>query len=453
MFHFEVVSPESESNEIIKKVHDGLDQGLIPPELFYNEDIFRAEMERIFATTWVCVAHETEIPNSGDYVLRKLGLDTVIVTRDEGGGINVLLNHCRHRGSEVCHEDSGNTKHFKCPYHGWLYNLKGEFSGAPHFADAYGTGFDKKAWGLKKAPRVESLHGFVFVSLTADIKPLREHLGGAAWAWDALFGLHPKGVRVIAAPERFRVKADWKSGAENFAGDAYHVSTAHLSAGLSEFIPDVRQVSTIARGYDFDNGNSFIGHEISLWGPDFEYWGYPKEVRDQFDFSGLDDVQKEMIRRHPPTVGTLFPNLSILRFPQPARPGGRPYPFTNIRQWQPVSPGIMELWTWEVEYAFLDEPTTQESYLAGQFGFGSGGIFEQDDTAVWEGIAKAANSPWNRKEKVMFNLQQQRVPPESDWAGPGKFYRTIYGEYLQEAFWRRWLADMGYRANEVRGGE
>jgi phenylpropionate dioxygenase-like ring-hydroxylating dioxygenase large terminal subunit len=445
MYKFNPVSTGGQTRDLdalIGRVSTEIEQGLLPVDVFCDDAVFRAEMVRIFGKTWVFVAHETEIPKAGDFVLRKIGIDTVIVTRDAAGSVNVMLNHCRHRGTEVCHEDQGNTKHFKCPYHGWTYNLKGEFAGAPHFNEAYGTTLDKKAWGLKRAAQVDSVNGFVFACLSNETAPLREYLGDTVKVLDAIFGLHPRGMRVVAPPERFTVKADWKSGAENFCGDAYHVSTAHVSAGLSDFIPDVRQVSVIARALDMGEANSFIAHEITQWGPMFEYWAYPKEVVDQFDFSNIDPVMQELIKTSPPTIGTIFPNFSFLRFPQPAVAGGRPYPFTSIRMWQPVAPGVMELWNWQFEYDCVDEETTQMGYLAGVYGFGSGGIFEQDDTAVWEGIAKAANSPWNRRDGVQLHYQQQRVEPSADWKGPGEFYDNIYGERLQAGFWKRWVKEM-----------
>jgi phenylpropionate dioxygenase-like ring-hydroxylating dioxygenase large terminal subunit len=449
MYRFDVVSSETQQlDTLVARVSAGMDEGLLPVEVFCDDKVFRAEMERIFGRVWVFVAHESEIPSSGDYVLRKIGLDTVIVARDDEGKVGVMLNHCRHRGSVVCHEDAGNTRHFKCPYHGWTYNLKGEFAGAPHFAEAYGKTLDRKAWGLRRAPKVESIHGFVFACLSEETPALRQYLGDTVKVLDAIFGLHPKGMRAIAPPERFTVRADWKSGAENFCGDAYHVSTTHVSAGLSDFIPDVRQVSVIARALDMGNANSFIAHEITQWGPMFEYWAYPKEIVEQFDFSQVDPALRELVRKSPPTIGTIFPNFSYLRFPQPAVQGSRPYPFTSIRMWQPLAPGVMELWNWQFEYACVDDATTKESYLAGVYGFGSGGIFEQDDTSVWEGIARAAASPWNRKDGAMLNYQQQRVEPDAEWKGPGKFYRNIYGERLQEGFWRRWVKEM--RAGVVR---
>lgn len=451
MYKFSPVSSggaQDDLSQLIRQVQTDMDQGLLPVDVFCDDNVFRAEMTRIFGRVWVFVAHESEIPKNGDYVLRKIGIDTVIVARDETGQIGVMLNHCRHRGTEVCHEDMGNTKHFKCPYHGWAYNLKGEFAGAPHYAEAYGKPLDRKAWGLRRAPRVESLHGFIFACLSQDVAPLREYLGEAAQIFDAIFGLHPQGMKVIAPPERFTVRADWKSGAENFCGDAYHVSTAHVSAGLSEFIPDVRQVSVIARALDTGEANSFIAHEITQWGPMFENWGYPPEMVAQFDFSKIDPALRELIRKSPPTIGTIFPNFSYLRFPQPCAPGGRPFPFTSIRMWQPVAPGVMELWNWQFEWACADESIHRESYAGGVFGFGSGGIFEMDDTAVWEGIAKAASSPWNRSENTKLHYQQKRIEPNPEWQGPGEFYDNIYGERLQEGFWRRWVKEM--TAGEVR---
>ena len=163
-------------NGLFDRIEEALDQGLLPPDVFCDTRVFRAELERIFATTWVFMAHESEIPEPGDFVQRKLGLDSVVVVRDDDGNVNVLLNHCRHRGSEICHEDRGNAFAFKCPYHGWMYRNNGDWFGAPHLPDAYGNTLDAKEWALLKAPRVEAIHGFIFASLTEDIEPLRDYL-------------------------------------------------------------------------------------------------------------------------------------------------------------------------------------------------------------------------------------------------------------------------------------
>jgi phenylpropionate dioxygenase-like ring-hydroxylating dioxygenase large terminal subunit len=410
-------------------------------------------MDRIFTRSWVFVAHETEIPNPNDFVTRRIGLDRVIVTRSANGTINILLNHCRHRGTPVCLEDAGNASHFRCPYHGWTYKNNGEFFGAPDLTAAYGVRPDRTEWGLIKAPRVESIHGFIFACLSKDSADLREYLGGAGWMLDAVFGLHPDGLRALAPPERLVIRADWKSGAENFSGDTYHVATSHYSATLTGYFPgDVRENGAGAHGYLFDNGHSFVGHPLAEWfGPQFEYWGYPTELRKQMDFSHLNDVQREMIRSVPPTIGTIFPNFSFSRVPTSASPGELPRAYTDIRLWQPLEPGVMELWHWQMEYAFMPADYQRQSYIAGQFAFGAGGMIEQDDTVLWEGAARLAGSPWARRDDIPLNYKQKRSEPNRDWKGPGQHFTTTYGEYMQEGFWRRWLSDM--RATTGKGND
>ena len=73
-------------------------RGLVSRDVFVSNDIFRLEMERIFDRTWVFLAHETEVPAAGDFVSRNLGSAPVVVVRDSGGTVHVLLNSCRHRG-------------------------------------------------------------------------------------------------------------------------------------------------------------------------------------------------------------------------------------------------------------------------------------------------------------------------------------------------------------------
>ena len=441
-------------SDLCDRIEHNLNEGCMSVDPYQDDRVFRAEMERIFTRSWVFLAHETEIPDVGDFVTRRIGLDQVIVTRGSGGAINVLLNHCRHRGTPVCMEDAGNSSHFRCPYHGWVYKNNGEFVGAPELKAAYGDRPDRTEWGLKKAPRVESVHGFIFACLAAEGPSLNEYLGGARWMLDAIFDLHPDGLRVLAPPERFIIRADWKSGAENFSGDSYHVGTAHYSATLSGFAAgDLRNNGDKADGFLFDNGHSFVGHRLPTWfGPEFEYWGYPPELRKQMDFSRLDDVQRELIRTIPPTIGTIFPNFSLVRFPSPSAPGAYPSAYTDIRLWQPVEPGVMEMWHWQMEYAFMPEAYQRESYIAGQFGFGAGGMIEQDDTILWEGVARFARSPWARRDDIPLHFKQKRIPPDADWKGPGQHFTTTYGEYMQEGFWRRWLNDMRATGQEASHG-
>ena len=426
---------------LCQRVRDALDVGQLPVEVFNDEKLFKRETSALFTKAWIFVGHESEIANKNDFMLRKVGMDQVIVTRSGDGGINVLLNHCRHRGTELCHVDKGNSSHFRCPYHGWTYKNNGDFTGAPDMRAAYGGRLDPKEWGLLRAPQVDTIHGLIFCSLDADAPSLREYLGDAVQMMDAIFGLHPDGMKVLGPPERVLVQTDWKIGAENFGGDAYHVGTTHYSTTLTNFVPsDMRQTANNAIIYCLENGHNFIGHRLADWfGPMFKFWGYPQEMVDQFDLSNLSEAVVEMIRERPPTIGTIFPNFSLLRFPSSASMGSFPIPATVLRVWQPVKPGLMELWTWQIGFKCASDAFNQESYVSGQLSFGSAGMLEQDDTAVWEGIGKVGQSPWARSAQMELHYNQVKTPPDADWAGPGVFHPTAFGEHAQRAFWLRWL--------------
>src|SRR6185437_4439616 len=97
--------------------------------VYTDPQIFEMEMSRIFERVWIFMAHESQIPNPGDFVTSKIGRQPVIVTRDSAGKINVLFNRCPHRGSIVCREETGNTGKFACPYHGWTFRTDGSLGG------------------------------------------------------------------------------------------------------------------------------------------------------------------------------------------------------------------------------------------------------------------------------------------------------------------------------------
>ena len=99
--------------------------------LYTDPELFELEMDRIFHRTWVWVAHESELPRAGDFRTAYVGRQPVIVSRDRRGGINVLVNRCRHRGASLCEVPKGNANGFTCPYHAWSYALDGKLRGIP----------------------------------------------------------------------------------------------------------------------------------------------------------------------------------------------------------------------------------------------------------------------------------------------------------------------------------
>ena len=220
-----------ETYEVLREAKRALDEESKLLAKVYNEpSIFEMEAKKIFQKTWVFLAHETEIPWPGDYVLRRIIDDSFIVARDEDGQIHVLFNMCRHRGMQLCRADAGNTSHFRCPYHGYTYKNTGKLNGVPFQKEAYGPeGLDKDEWAMTPAPRVGVYEGMIFASLDPDVRPLEEHIGDMGWYLDFYLKKSRAGMEVVGPPQRWVMHADWKLASENFIGDGYHTQSTHMS--------------------------------------------------------------------------------------------------------------------------------------------------------------------------------------------------------------------------------
>ena len=104
-------------------------------------EVFDREMERIFTDGWVFVAHESELPQPGDYLTRRIGRQSVIVSRAKDGSLHVLSNRCTHRGNRICNAEAGNASSFRCPYHGWTFANDGRLAAVP-MKQGYADRFD-----------------------------------------------------------------------------------------------------------------------------------------------------------------------------------------------------------------------------------------------------------------------------------------------------------------------
>ncbi|MBT5457573.1 MAG: Rieske 2Fe-2S domain-containing protein [Rhodospirillaceae bacterium] len=156
------------------------ERGVVSRDVFVSQEIYQLELEQIFDKSWIYLAHETEIPETGDYVVRQLGSAPVIVVRLEDGTLRVLLNSCRHRGAKLCRADSGNSAGFVCPFHGWSYGRDGALI-TTGFDHHFPDNADFSKLGLVSAPRVESYKGLIFGCWNDGVSPLADYLGDIGW--------------------------------------------------------------------------------------------------------------------------------------------------------------------------------------------------------------------------------------------------------------------------------
>src|SRR5688500_14374243 len=186
-----------------------VENALVDRRIYFDEEIYRLEMEQIFARCWLFICHESQIPNPGDFFLNFMGEDRVIIVRNNEGGISVLVNSCRHRGNAVCRADEGHATSLMCTYHGWTYDLNGALVGVPGFKEVYHEELDRENWGLIRAAQVASYKGFVFATMDPDAPDLFEYLGaGGRFGMDRLAD---QGDMVhVAGVMKWTMNINWK---------------------------------------------------------------------------------------------------------------------------------------------------------------------------------------------------------------------------------------------------
>jgi Rieske 2Fe-2S family protein len=207
------------------------------------EAVFAAERREIFARSWLCVARTSDIAQPGDVRLVEVAGDSVLLMRAGDGVLRAFYNVCRHRGSRLVLESCvRGAARLLCPYHAWSYQLDGSLGSAPQMP----AGFRREAHGLLPV-RMETLHGFVFINLDAEARPL-----AAAFAQLPNLDCYRMGELVRGPRLEYEVAANWKLICENYS-ECYHCPSVHPQlARLTELIG--RNERAIEVGECFNGG-------------------------------------------------------------------------------------------------------------------------------------------------------------------------------------------------------
>nr|WP_245940636.1 MULTISPECIES: aromatic ring-hydroxylating dioxygenase subunit alpha [Brevibacterium] len=182
---------------------------------FYTDDhLFNLDMQGIFGKHWIYAGSVAEVPEPGDYITVDYGPYSLIVLRNDDGGVNVLHNVCRHRGARVLTEDAGTTGNLVCGYHSWTYSPEGQLI---HASAPGEMEFDKKCYSLKTAhSRIDA--GLIFVCL-ADEPP--EDFAETAKVFEPYLGPHELQKTKIAYQQNIVEEGNWKLVMENNR-ECYH---------------------------------------------------------------------------------------------------------------------------------------------------------------------------------------------------------------------------------------
>jgi phenylpropionate dioxygenase-like ring-hydroxylating dioxygenase large terminal subunit len=297
-----------------------VDGNRVDGAVYTAPEIFALEMQRIFRAGWVFVAHESEVPQTGDYVTKKIGDEPMVVARGKDGIVRVLANRCTHRGNRLCNAPKGNTAAFRCAYHGWTFSNDGSLTGVP-MREGYDESFDelRSGLGLARVPRQESYGGFVFASLATEGISLREHLGRAADAIDRLLALSPTGeIDLSGGWMKHRMFCNWKMVMENNV-DGYHALFTHQSVYEAVRPAKVSHVpsktETLVR--DMGDGHSEIDYAREYRRLDEEFIWYgrmrrekvPRYVAAMEQAYGAEAAHDAFVVGPPHTL--IYPNLFL----------------------------------------------------------------------------------------------------------------------------------------------
>ncbi|NIP98659.1 MAG: aromatic ring-hydroxylating dioxygenase subunit alpha [Akkermansiaceae bacterium] len=189
----------------------------LPGEFYRDAVVYRAEMEAIWRRQWLFVGHTCQVPRTGDYLVVPVDTDSILVIRGEDGNLRAMHNLCRHRGTLLCRDETGNAARLVCPYHQWVYGNDGSLLNCRGMQED----LDKGELGLARV-HLRTLEGMIYICL-ADRPPDFERAAGAMTPVARPQGLPRAKVAKIVD---YEVEANWKIVWENNR-ECYHCNANH----------------------------------------------------------------------------------------------------------------------------------------------------------------------------------------------------------------------------------
>jgi Rieske 2Fe-2S family protein len=194
----------------------------LPAAYYTDEQYYRRELNALFGTHWICAGRVEQVAKPGDFILREVLGESIIITSNAAGRVNAFYNVCRHRGTKLCTDEHGTFgRSIQCPYHAWTYDLDGRLIGAPHMEEV--PHFRKEAYPLHRV-HADVWDGHIFINLSSDtprtslqdqLGPLREKF--VPWRMQDL----RLGHRIV-----YDVKANWKLIIQNY-NECLHCPNLH----------------------------------------------------------------------------------------------------------------------------------------------------------------------------------------------------------------------------------
>jgi choline monooxygenase len=195
----------------------------IPIENYFDETIYKKEMECFFKNSSQYIGASSMVKNEGDFrVVERLNESKILARKN--GELHLLSNVCSHRQAKMI-SGSGNTQHITCPLHCWSYDGEGNCTNTPLFDG------NKKDYPLTKNS-FENWNNLLFTGKRSFAEELKSF---------AL--IKEMNIEKMVYTKTFteNLKFNWKNYIDGFAED-YHVPFVH--PGFAGFV-DLKSISWI----------------------------------------------------------------------------------------------------------------------------------------------------------------------------------------------------------------
>lgn len=186
----------------------------LPPQCYTSESYYLTEKSAVFYKTWQYVGYSSQLNNHGDYFTWTIA-DQPLVFVNNNGIIKGHHNACRHRGSTLV-EGCGKVANFRCPYHGWTYDLDGKLKGCPEFGGV--ENFERENWPLG-AVEVQKSGPFIFARIKDGIDDLQDIVN--PFSPDAMPNYQ------FVERRKYNINCNWKVFVDNYLDGGYHVNYVH----------------------------------------------------------------------------------------------------------------------------------------------------------------------------------------------------------------------------------
>lgn len=222
-------------------------------DFYNNEKLVAIEHQCIFENSWQLVGHISQLENTGDQLIAKIGRVPIVVVRNQNQQLKAFHNVCRHRAGPVATKNC-NNKVLRCKYHGWTYNLDGQLKTAPEMQST--ANFDVCQYQLPEA-RLEQWQGFIFVCISKTPPPFSDLINSISNT------IKPIDISKMSFSHRdeFVIDCNWKVYMDNYL-EGYHLPYVH--PGLSKVLNYASYDTVLDQWYSYqfsplENADSLYG--------------------------------------------------------------------------------------------------------------------------------------------------------------------------------------------------